>query len=162
MARCLIIGCGCRGRSLARELRRVGHAVRGTTRDPRMRAEIERAGAEPFLADPDRVATVGPALEHVSVVCLLLGSAVGSPSQLRALHGPRLEMLLARVVDSPVRGFVYEANGTVDASALACGVERVRELCEGARLNYAVLDEEPTQNDRWVAHAAAAVEGALR
>ena len=34
MARVLIVGCGGRGRALARELVAAGHTVRGTTRDP--------------------------------------------------------------------------------------------------------------------------------
>jgi Trk K+ transport system NAD-binding subunit len=43
LARCLIIGCGCRGRMLARELVKDGHAVRGTTRDRARLAAIEEA-----------------------------------------------------------------------------------------------------------------------
>ena len=47
MARVLIVGCGCRGRALAADLRGAGHAVRGTTRDPGRTAAIAAAGAEP-------------------------------------------------------------------------------------------------------------------
>ena len=43
VARVLIVGCGCRGQALARELRAAGHAVRGTTRDP-ARADGDRGG----------------------------------------------------------------------------------------------------------------------
>ena len=40
---------------------------------------------------------------------------------LAAIHGPRLERLLEEIVDTPVRGFVYEARGTVDRGLLARG-----------------------------------------
>ena len=114
MARCLIIGCGCRGLSLAVQLRARGHAVRGTTRDPARVDAIEAAGVEAYVGDPDRIATLAPALEHVGVACLLLGSAIGDPEQLEALHGTRLEMLLTRMLDTTVRGVVYECAGSVD------------------------------------------------
>ena len=78
MARCLIIACGCRGRGLARKLVGQGHAVRGTTRSPAGLAAIEAAGAEGLLGDPDVVGTLVRSFEHVSVACVLLGSAVGS------------------------------------------------------------------------------------
>jgi len=44
MARALVVGCGCRGRELGRELRERGWQVRGTTRGPGI-AEIEDAGS---------------------------------------------------------------------------------------------------------------------
>jgi len=55
MARILIVGCGCRGRALARELGERGHAVRGTSRTEAGRARIEAAGFEGVVADPDRL-----------------------------------------------------------------------------------------------------------
>ena len=113
LARCLIIGCGCHGRELARALLHRGHAVRGTTRSPERAPEIEAAGAEPFIADPDRIATLMPALDNVAVVCVLLGSANGEREHLEALDGSRLEMLLTRLIDTTVRGVVYQAHGTV-------------------------------------------------
>jgi Trk K+ transport system NAD-binding subunit len=68
MARVLIVGCGCRGRALARVLAADGHAVRGTTRDPARSADIASSGAEATVADPDRLATLMPAIEGVTVV----------------------------------------------------------------------------------------------
>jgi uncharacterized protein YbjT (DUF2867 family) len=103
VARVLIVGCGCRGQALARELVAAGHAVRGTTRDPAKRDTIAAAGAEPYVGDPDRIATLMDALTGVTVVCWLLGT-VREP----ALHGPRLRMLFEKLVDTPVRGVVYE------------------------------------------------------
>jgi nucleoside-diphosphate-sugar epimerase len=158
LARCLIIGCGCRGQALARELVARGHAVRGTTRDPARAAAIESAGAEAVVADPDRVATVAPALEHVGAAVILLGSAVGSGEAVAALHGSRLDMLLSRMLDSTVRGIVYEATGSVGASITASGAQRVRAFCEDSRIPYALLDAPP---DAWPEGAADAVERVL-
>lgn len=161
MARCLIIGCGCRGRLLARELVSAGHPVRGTTRWAERAADIEAAGAEPVVADPDRVATLVEAFAHVTVVCVLLGSAVGSDSELVALHGTRLDMLLTKLVDTTARGVVYEARGSVDARVLAGGAERVMDFAQRSLASYALLDADPGAPDGWLAAALAAVEGVI-
>lgn len=161
MARFLIVGCGCRGLALTAALRARGHAVRGTTRDPARCAEIEAAGAEAHVGDPDRVATLTPALAHVGAACLLLGSAAGSDAQLAALHGTRLDMLLERMLDTTVRGVVYEAVGTVDPGLLAAGAERVRRACERSLIPYALLTADPADHAGWVACAGETVERAL-
>jgi hypothetical protein len=158
LARCLIIGCGCRGLVLARALIARGHAVRGTTRRPARAPEIQAAGAEPFVADPDRVATLMPALDSVTVVYLLLGSAHGLREQLEALHGSRLEMLLARLTDTTVRGLVYEARGSMPGQVLAGGCERVRRACGRARLPFELLAVPPGDGEAWLAGALAGVE----
>jgi uncharacterized protein YbjT (DUF2867 family) len=160
LARCLIIGCGCRGRALAGELIARGHAIRASTRDPAGRTAIEATGAEAIVGDPDVVATLAPALEHVTVACVLLGSATGSPAQLDALHGPRLEMLLTRMLDTTVRGIVYEAAGSVDAGLLASGAALVRARCEDSRIPYALLAADPA-SPRWTQAAVDAVEAVL-
>jgi nucleoside-diphosphate-sugar epimerase len=159
LARCLIIGCGCRGQILARELIARGHAVRGTTRTPARIPAIEDAGAEAIVGDPDRVATIAPAFEHVGAVVILLGSASGSPESIAALHGTRLDMLLLRMLDSTVRGIVYEATGSVGATVLGAGAERVRAFCDGSRIPHVLLDGG---TDDWPASAAHAVERVLR
>ena len=119
MARVLLVGCGCGGRELARELVAAGHAVRGTTRDPARVPDIEAAGAEAVVADPDRLGTLMPHIEGVTVLCWLLGTV-----RVADLHGPRLRTLLERLVDTPVRGFLYEAPGE---EAFAGGVAAVQE-----------------------------------
>jgi uncharacterized protein YbjT (DUF2867 family) len=161
LARCLIIGCGCRGRSLAGELVARGHAVRGTTRHADGAAAIEAAGAEAFVGDPDVVGTLTPAFEQVTVACVLLGSATAAPRRLAALHGTRLEMLLTKIVDTTVRGIVYEASGTVDGHLLASGATLVRDRCEDARIPYALVRADPAQTAAWTAAAVAAVQRAL-
>jgi hypothetical protein len=158
VARCLIIGCGCRGALLGRGLLERGHAVRGTTRRPERVAELADAGIEAVLADPDRLATLTPALDHVAVTYVLLGSAVGTAESVAALHGPRLEALMTRMVDTTVRGVVYEAFGSVDASLLAAGADRVRAACEDARIPYELLRAQPAE---WPDGAVGAVERLL-
>jgi Trk K+ transport system NAD-binding subunit len=161
LARCLIIGCGCRGRSLARELVARGHAVRGTTRHADGVAAIEETGAEPFVGDPDRMSTLTPAFDQVTVACVLLGSAVASPAALTALHGTRLEMLLTKLVDTTVRAIVYEASGSVDPKVLAAGAALVRARCEDSRIPYAWLEADPADHRAWTLAALAAIDSAL-
>jgi nucleoside-diphosphate-sugar epimerase len=145
VARVLIVGCGCRGRALARELTGAGHAVRGTTRDAAAFPEIEAAGAEAVVADPDRLGTVMAHLHGVTVLCWLLGT-VPSPD----LHGPRLETMLERLVDTPVRGFLYEA-------AAPGGVAAVRAASATWRIPAEVVDADPADHQAWLAAITAAV-----
>jgi len=161
LARCLIIGCGCRGRSLAEQLGIGGYATRGTTRDPGNRAQIEAAGAESFVGDPDLVGTIAGAFDQVSVVCILLGSAVGSAEQVTALHGSRLTMLLDRMLDTTVRGVVYESAGSVDAAVLQAGATIVRARCERSSIPYALLTADPRRHSSWLRAAVDAIEQLL-
>jgi putative NADH-flavin reductase len=161
MARCLIVGCGCRGLTLAAELRARGHAVRGTTRDPARRAELETAGVEAYIGDPDRVATIAPAFAHAGVVCVLLGSAQGSREKLAALHGTRLDMLLERMLDTTVRGVVYECAGSVDPELLCAGAERVRHACERSLIPFVLVDVDPNEHAAWLTAAVNGVERIL-
>ena len=84
MARVLVVG----GAGRARELAASGHVA-------------EEADG----VDPDRLATLTPRLDGVSVVCWLFGESGEA-----ALHGDRLEALVEYLVDTPVRGFVYERS----------------------------------------------------
>lgn len=161
MARCLIIGCGCRGLALATALRERGHAVRGTTRDSTRLPTLEAAGVEPFLADPDRVATLVPAFAQVGVACVLLGSATGSREAVSALHSTRLDMLLEKMVDTTLRGVVYESVGSVAGTVLAEGAALVERSCARWGLPYALLDPDPLDWASWTSAAADAVDGAL-
>jgi nucleoside-diphosphate-sugar epimerase len=158
MARILIVGCGCRGRELAAALVRDGHAVRGTTRDPARLEAIEATGAQGAVADPDRLATLLPQLEGVACVCWLMGTAVAEPEVVAAIQGPRLRTLLERLVDTPVRGFVYEGAGTVRRHRLEEGAAVVREAAERWRIPVQVVDDDPAGHDRWRESMSAAVE----
>ena len=138
MARVLIVGCGCRGRSLARALVADGHAVRGTTRDAQRTAAIAEAGAEPYVGDPDRIGTLMGALDGVTVICWLLGS-VPAPE----LHDGRLRMLFEKLVDTPVRGVVYE-RGSAAGEAIA------RDAAERWQIPVAVIG--PGEDARSAVH----------
>jgi uncharacterized protein YbjT (DUF2867 family) len=162
VARCLIVGCGCRGRLLAERLRVAGHVVRGTTRRPSALPAIEAVGADGVLADPDRVASLVPALPAVSVACVLLGSADGPPAALAAMHGPRLEMLLSRMLDSTVHGLVYEAAGTVDAAVLESGAALVTAACTHSMIPFELLRADPTDYSSWADTALACVQRITR
>jgi uncharacterized protein YbjT (DUF2867 family) len=162
VARVLIVGCGCRGRALARDLRAAGHAVRGTTRDPASAAAIAEAGAEPYVGDPDRVATLMDALADVTIVCWLMGTATGDPERVAALHDGRLRMLFEKLVDTPVRGVVLEAAGPLPPDVLT----RARAVAEAAhdtwRIPLVLLDADPADHDAWRVAAGTAVAGLLR
>jgi uncharacterized protein YbjT (DUF2867 family) len=149
MARALIVACGCRGRELAAALVEDGWLVRGTTRDAVSLGAIDEAGAEAALADPDEVASI---LDHVADVTLLfwlLGSAAGEPEQVAALHGPRLERVLEELVDTPVRGFVYEGAGSAGAQVLAGGAAIACAASERWRIPVEVVDSDPGNADAW-------------
>ena len=147
MARVLIVPCGARGRSLARELRAAGHAVRGTTRGAHV-AEIAAAGAEPYVGDPDRIATLMDALHGVTIVCWLTGTIADGD-----LHSGRLRMLWEKLVDTPVRGVVYEGM-------LPEGETIARASSATWQIPLEVLDGDPLR-EAWVEDAVAAVDRLL-
>ncbi len=161
MARLLIVGCGCRGRALGGRLAADGWAVRGTSRGDPGLAKIEAAAIEPALADPLRPATLLSLIDDVSVVVWLLGSARGQEESLAALHGERLESLLQKLVDTPVRGFVYEAVGSVPASCLEAGARAVSMAGSSWRIRTAVLAAAPSDHGPWLRAASCAVQDAL-
>jgi hypothetical protein len=91
------------------------------------------------VADPDRLGTLLPHLEGVAVIYWLMGGVDGP------VHGPRLRSLLEKLVDTPVRGFVYE--GTAEGAAVALAAH------ETFRIPVAVL--EPGRGN-WLGEATAA------
>lgn len=158
----LIVGCGCRGQALGRVLRGDGHAVRGTTRRGGARAGIEASGLEAWVGDPARIATLTEALEAVTVLCWLLGSAQGDHEALGALHGARLQRMLEETVDTTVRGVVYEAAGSVAGEHLAAGAAIVRRAHETWSIPVALLRRDPAAgHDAWLSAAATSIRGLL-
>jgi uncharacterized protein YbjT (DUF2867 family) len=149
VARALIVGCGCRGRELGLRLSDAGWQVRGTSRRPEGLAEIRDAGLDAAQADPDLAGTILDHVADVTVVYWLLGSASGPPDHLAAIHGPRLERVLEKLVDTPVRGFVYEANGSVDRSLLHRGAGAVRDAASRWRIPAAIVDADPDFVEDW-------------
>ena len=135
-----------------------GWQARGTTRDPGNAEDILAAQLEAVVADPDRVASILDHVGDVALVFWLLGSALGEPKAIAAIHGPRLERLLEKLVDTPVRGFVYEASGRVQRRHLERGAEVVREAAERWRIPVDVVAEDPRDWEAWTVAMLAATE----
>jgi hypothetical protein len=169
VARILIVGGGCRGRLLSGELVAQGHAVRVTARHERTRPAIEAAGAECWIGAPQRMGTLRAALEGVSLACWLLACASGEEEDLRALHGALLERFVQQLVDTAVRGFIYEAVAPPPRGS-GSGVP-APTLAAGARIAYAVATrnavpvavvEGPLADDlAWLEQMRAAVRSLL-
>jgi uncharacterized protein YbjT (DUF2867 family) len=157
VARALIVGCGCSGRALGAELLEEGWAVRGTSRGEEGLAAIEAAGIEPARADPEKPATILDLVDDVAVVLWLLGSATGPADEVAAIHGPRLESLLERFVETPVRGFIYEGVGTVDPKLLTGGAALCRKAEETWRIPVAVTEKLRSEGPPWVEELETAV-----
>jgi hypothetical protein len=104
----LVVG----GAGRARELSESGHVVDGDED-----------------VDPTRLVTLTPRLEGVSVVCWLFGE-----DDRGALHGDTLAALLEFVVDTPVRGVVYERSADNPG-----GEEIVARAAETFRIRCAVI-----------------------
>jgi uncharacterized protein YbjT (DUF2867 family) len=154
VARALIVGCGCHGRELGRRLLAEGWAVRGTSRSEERLPPIAAAGIEPALADLDRVGTVLELVGDVAVVYVLLGSAQGEAEAVASIHGPRLERLMEKLVDTPVRGVVYEAAGSVDPQLLASGAEIVRTAARTWRIPVEVASGLRGEDPAWAREMA--------
>ncbi len=139
-----------------------GHAVRITTRSEAGRAAIERAGAECWVGTPDRLVTLRGALDSVTILCWMLGTAQGPRQELHALYTERLQFLLTQAIDTTVRGFVYEARGTsVDAATMLAGEQLARTLTSRNSIPAAFLTEDPAEPRRWLDAAAAAIGSLL-
>ncbi len=130
--------------------------MRGTSRRAEGLVAIEEAGIEAALGDPHRPATLLDLVGDVTVVYWLLGSAQGEPETVAAIHGSRLERILERLVDTPVRGFAYEAAGSVDASLLELGAAAVRAAGERWRIPFALLEVDPAEPSSWAEAALVA------
>jgi hypothetical protein len=159
VARILIVGCGCRGQALARDLVEIGHPVRGTTRDPERAVELEEAGIEAVVADPYRLATLMPHVANTTVMCWLMASATGD--DVAVLHRTRLQTVLERLVDSPVRGMVYEAAGTLSPKLLREGAAQVRKASLIWQMPAAIVDTDPSDLTAWRAAMVTGVERIL-
>lgn len=107
-------------------------------------------GIEPAVADPDRPGTVLDLVGDVTVVHWLLGTAEAGPERISTIHGLRLEALLEKLVDTPVRGFVYEAAGGVPRRHLERGAAIVRSAAQTWRIPVEVVEADPADRDAWL------------
>lgn len=154
MARALLVGCGCHGRELAAELLGRGWAVRGTSRSADGAARIEASGAEGVVADPDRVGSLIELLGDVTVLAWLLGDDSGPGPA--SLNEERLPSLLEKVVDTPVRGLVFDGGESPNDVG--------RRAVEDARIRWhlpAAIQAIPRGDVRWRAGTADAIEEVL-
>lgn len=117
-----------------------GWEVRGTSRREQGLEAIEAAGIEAALADPEQPGTLLELVGDVTVVYWLLGSATGDAESVEAIHGSRLECFLERLVETPVRRFVYESVGSVDPSILARGTAAVETASRTWRIPIEIVD----------------------
>ncbi|HEY3021187.1 MAG TPA: hypothetical protein VGJ32_13405 [Solirubrobacteraceae bacterium] len=159
MSRLLMVGGGCRGLALARELIEEGHAVRATTRGEARRAQIEAVGAECVIADPDRIGSLRYALDNVTLLLWLLGTARGA--NVAELHGSRWAMMLEKTIDTSVRGVVYEAAGKAGPGVLAEGRRIGERLAAYNEIPLRAVDADPADPAVWVPAMRAAVESLL-
>jgi hypothetical protein len=146
--RVLLVGGGRPGLALTRALSADGHAVRFVTRHEGFRAEIEAAGGECYIGDPDRIGSLRYGLDNVTVLLWLMGSAPDGD-----LHGSRLTMMMERTIDTTVRGVVYEGT--------PAGAAEVARMAEYNEIPHALLDVGRADPDAWVAAVLAAIDGVL-
>ena len=156
-----MVGGGWRGLRLARDLVDAGHAVRAVTRSEARSAEIEAAGCECWIGTPDAIGTLRYALDGVTVLMWLLGTASGTAERVEPLHRSRLRMMLDKTTDTTVRGVVYEAAGTVGAETLAAGVEELRHARRTNEIPFALIEADPRDAGAWAAAAHAAIDSLI-
>jgi hypothetical protein len=143
-----MVGGGRPGLELTRRLTADGHAVRFVTRHEGFAPEIEAAGGEAYIGDPDRIGSLRYALDNVTVLLWLLGRAPAGD-----LHGSRLTMMMERTIDTTVRGVIYE--GTPEGAAV---VERMAAYNE---IPYAILDAPREDEDAWTSAILREIDGVL-
>jgi hypothetical protein len=146
--RVLLVGGGRPGLGLTRRLAADGHAVRFVTRHEGFGDEIEAAGGECYLGDPDRIGSLRYGLDNVTVLLWLLGRVPDGD-----LHGSRLTMMMERTIDTTVRGIVYE--GTPAGAAV------VARMADYNEIPHAILDTPRDDEDAWVEAVLARIDGVL-
>ena len=99
------------------------------------------------------------ALPGVSALVWLMGGAGGPTAD--AVNGPRLQAILEKLVDTPVRGFVYEGAGTAGAAALAAGAETARAAARTWQMPVEILEVDPGDREAWISAARSAVASVL-
>ena len=160
--RVLIVGGGCRGLELARELISEGHAARCVTRTEAGRAAIEEVGGECWIGTPDVIGSLRYALENVTLLLWLLGTASGEQALIEPLHGSRLRMMLEKTTDTTVRGVIYEGAGPVGEELLASGLAEMELAREKNAIPFAVLESDPLgDRSAWLAEAHESIDRLL-
>lgn len=143
-----MVGGGRPGLELTRRLAADGHAVRFVTRNEAFVGEIEAAGGEAYIGDPDRIGSLRYALDNVTILLWLLGRAPDGD-----LHGSRLTMMMERTIDTTVRGVIYEGT--------EAGAAEVVRMAGYNEIPYAILDASRDDPDAWADAILERIDGVL-
>ena len=143
VARALIVGCGCRGRSRPPSWPGDGWVVRGTSRTADGVAAIEAAGSRASRRTPTASGPFSTTSTTSPWSAGFWPRRAASDESLAALHGARLERLLEELVDTPVRGFVYEARGRSPRSCCRAGRQLCAPRSERWRIPAAMIEADP-------------------
>jgi hypothetical protein len=68
---------------------------------------------------------------------------------------------MEHLVDTPVRGFVYEASGTADPALLEQGAHIVRTASQTWRIPVEVVSADAAEHEAWLEAMKEAVERLL-
>jgi hypothetical protein len=97
---------------------------------------------------------------NTSAMVWLMGSATGD--DVDALHRTRLQTVLERLVDTPVRGMVYEAAGSLSNELFREGAGAVRKAAVTWQMPNVIVERDPRRDfDAWLDAMLAAVEEVL-
>jgi hypothetical protein len=80
----------------------------------------------------------------------------------RALSSSRLEAFVRQLIDTTVRGLIYEAAGAVPSRDLVAGARMASALGEQNAIPVATLTADPRQLEGWLADARAALGSLLQ
>src|SRR5215831_15874107 len=105
--RVLILGCGYIGIPLGAELVRQGHEVFGVRRSAAVDSELKTAGIAPLRADVTRPETLTALPGPFDWVVNCVASGGGDADDYRRIYLQGTTNLLQRLVDVPVKKFVY-------------------------------------------------------
>ncbi len=107
-----------------------------------------RGHAVKTLPEPDNLGAILPELQGVSALAWLGGPEL-------------LESLAAKLVDTHVRGAVYEAGGSVEPAMLDGGAAIARDRRERFRMPVEVVHADPGHHPLWRSAMVMAVERVL-
>ena len=96
------------------------------------------------------------AIEGVTLIFWLLGSPRATHEASRRSTARGSSALLEEIVDTPVRGFVYELTRTLEPAPAAARVEALRAADERWRIPFEVVAADPASPRMWLAGMLAA------
>ena len=159
MARFLLVGSQQHVLLLGEELAEQGHAVRAITSGTNLAAEFESAAIELVNADRALLGTVLPHLDGVAIVCWLSEAdpdAEQTPAAAER-HVERITGLMEKIVDTGVRGFVYEARPGTETA-----VSAIEHASTTWMIPVATFSADQDNPVAWLQAAHAAIDNALQ